>query len=234
MFTRQKRDSDSSFSPGLSAGPDRRLSIGQAISISLLQSCAEQAATVTKTSPDEISLELSTPTSPLSFQEGEQVRIKCLEEGVVYCWDAEVVEISGPGNKHVEVSIRGEGVTVERRKSLRVSSSIPFSFMVIDADETYLVGERVLNVTTQDITVGGLKFETSLPLNVGDTLEMNLHLSPSQQVNAVGWVARSEPVERDGKYLNSVALEFLQLEAEEQKQLLQFLAQSADERVGVR
>ncbi|MDA2930268.1 PilZ domain-containing protein [Acidobacteria bacterium AH-259-O06] len=118
---------------------------------------------------------------------------------------------------------------MERRKSLRVSSSIPLSFMVIDADQTYLIGERVLNVATQNITVGGLRFETSLPLKVGDTLEMNLHLSPSQQVNAVGWVVLSEPVERGGKYVNSVALEFLQVEAEEQKQLLQFLAQSADE-----
>ena len=229
MFTRPKHDRDFSFARVLSAGLDRRLSIGQAISICLLESRAELAATVTKISPDKISLELSRPTSPLSFQEGEQVRIKCLEKRIVYCWDVEVVEISGPGNKHVEVSIRGEGVTVERRKSLRVSSSIPLSFMVIDADQTYLIGERVLNVATQNITVGGLRFETSLPLKVGDTLEMNLHLSPSQQVNAVGWVVLSEPVERDGKYVNSVALEFLQLEAEEQKQLLQFLAQSADE-----
>jgi hypothetical protein len=43
-------------------------------------------------------------------------------------------------------------------------------------------------------------------------------------VNVVGWVVRSEPVQGEGKDLHSVALMFLQLKAEEQSQLLQFLA----------
>ncbi|MCK5352446.1 hypothetical protein KAJ77_07695, partial [bacterium] len=58
---------------------------------------------------------------------------------------------------------------------------------------------------------------------LGDRLEIDLHLTPSQFVNAVGWVVRSEAVERDRKSLHSVAMEFLQLEGEEQNQLLLFL-----------
>ena len=52
---------------------------------------------------------------------------------------------------------------------------------------------------------------------------MNLHLTPSQFVNAVGWVVRSEEAELDGKSLHAVAMEFLQVEAGDQNRLLLFL-----------
>ncbi len=54
--------------------------------------------------------------------------------------------------------------------------------------------------------------------------EIHLHLSSSQRVNVVGWVVRSDPVQCEGKDLRSVAVMFLQLRAEEQNQLLKFLA----------
>ena len=44
-------------------------------------------------------------------------------------------------------------------------------------------------------------------------------------MNAVGWVVRSNPFQRDGKPLNEVALEFLQMKEGEQIQLLEFLVQ---------
>jgi c-di-GMP-binding flagellar brake protein YcgR len=117
-------------------------------------------------------------------------------------------------------------VVVQRRKSHRVHSAVPFSFTVIEAAETQLIDHRVRDSTTQDISVGGLAFRTPLSLQVEDKLEIHLHLSSSQSVNVVGWVVRSEPVQGEGKDLRSVALMFLQLRAEEQSQLLQFLADS--------
>ncbi len=62
-------------------------------------------------------------------------------------------------------------------------------------------------------------------------MALRLNLDPSQQVNAVGWVVRSEPIERKEyqhgtimtKVTNFVAVNFLQLTAEEQNHLLLFL-----------
>ncbi|MDA2930696.1 PilZ domain-containing protein [Acidobacteria bacterium AH-259-O06] len=85
---------------------------------------------------------------------------------------------------------------MQRRKSYRVRVPVPFSFTVIDAGETELIGKQVPDSKTRNLSVGGLAFETTLPLKVGDKLEMNLQLSLSQRVNAVGWVVRSEPVSR--------------------------------------
>jgi len=80
-----------------------------------------------------------------------------------------------------------------------------------------------------------------LSLQVEDKLEIHLHLPSSQSVNVVGWVVgwvvRSEPTKRKEyqhgtimtKVINFVAVNFLQLEAEEQNHLLRFLQSKMSE-----
>ncbi len=204
-------------------GPDRYLRVGLKLSIApLLKPSAELAATVTQISPDQIDFELLRSTSERSFREGDQVRVKYWEDAVYY-FDSQILTVSGSADEQVAVSRPSEGISVQRRKAVRVRVPIPFSFTVITAVKTELVGETVPDNQTQNISLGGLKFETSLPLALGDRLEIDLHLTPSQSVNAVGWVVRSEAIERDGKSLHAVAIEFLQLEAKEQHQFLLFL-----------
>ncbi len=198
---------------------------GSAISIQG-ESKQALAATVVTSSPAEIWLELARPTSQKLFQEGEGVRIKYWdEEAVVYYWDAKVINITPSGKRHVAISIHDKGVTVQRRKSPRVSVHIPFWFTVIDAADSKLIGKRVVDSQTENISVSGLLFKTCLLLQAGDKLEMHLHFPPSHPLNAVGWVVRSNPFELDGTPLNLVALEFLQMEEEEQCHLLEFLVQ---------
>jgi c-di-GMP-binding flagellar brake protein YcgR len=202
---------------------DLYLKIGLAVSVQG-KSEEEVAATVVSISPGGLELELSTPPSEPLFQEGEKVSIKYWDtQAVMYCWDAKVAQISGSDNQHVTISISGD-VVVQRRKSHRVQSAVPFSFTVIEATEPQLTGQKVQDSTTHDISVGGLAFETPLPLQLEDKLEIHLHLSPSQRLNVVGWVVRSELVQGEGKDLRSVAVMFLQLKAEEQSELLKFLA----------
>lgn len=202
---------------------DLYLKIGLAVSVQG-KSEEEVAATVVSISPGGLELQLSTPPSEPPFQEGEKVSVKYWDtQAVIYYWDAKVARISGSDNQHAIISISGD-VVVQRRKSHRVRSAVPFSFTVIEAAEPQLTGQKVQDSATHDISVGGLAFETPLPLQVGDKLEIHLDLSPSQRVNVVGWVVRSESVRGKGKDLRSVALMFLQLRAEDQSQLLKFLA----------
>jgi c-di-GMP-binding flagellar brake protein YcgR len=182
------------------------------------------AATVVSISPGRLELELSTPPLEHPFQEGAKVGIKYWDtQAVIYDWDAEVVQSSGSDNRQLSISISGD-VVVQRRKSHRILSAVPFSFTVIESAEPQLTDQKVRDSTTHDISAGGLAFETPLPLQVEDKLEIHLYLSSSQQVNVMGWVVRSEPVQGESRDLRSVALMFLQLRAEEQSQLLKFLA----------
>ena len=199
---------------------------GWAVSISPLEkTCAELAASVVTNLPDEVWVKLPRPTVPLPFRIGDQVRIKYWDgKAVVYCWVATVVKIAGTNGQHVAMSIRDTGVTLQRRKSVRLRVSIPFSLTVTRATQIPLIGENVADALTQDIAVGGLSFETNLPLVENDKLEMNLHFTESQSVNALGWVVRSEPVEGNGEGLSLVGVEFLQLDERDQVELLEFLA----------
>ncbi len=206
-------------------GLDLYLKIGMAVSVQG-KSQQEMAATVVAISPGLLRLKLSRPSSHTPFQAGEKVGIKYWDtKAVLYYWDSEVMKISGPETQHVTIAVGGSAV-LQRRKSYRVRLPVPFSFTVIDAAETQLIDEKVRDSTIQNLSVGGLAFETPLPLKREDKLEMHLSLSSSQKVNVLGWVVRSRPVQGYEDNLLSVAVMFLQLAAEEQSQLLKFLSEA--------
>lgn len=197
--------------------------IDWAISIAIMDSIAERVATVTQTSSDETWVELSRPKSPPVFKNGERIRIKhCDEESICY-WAGAVLKVVGRENQNMAISIEGEGVTLCRRKSLRLRSDIPLSFIVSQATQKELVSEKALDSMIQNISMGGIAFETDLALDVGDELKVNVSLPRLAQVSAEGWVVRSEKVKHDGRCLNSIALEFLGLEPEQQRQIQQFM-----------
>jgi len=193
---------------------------GSVISIHV-KSKGEIPATVTQSSPDEVCLEPARPVWPLPFRKGSQVRIKYWDEGAIaYFWEAEILKAS---KRSVVAKLLGGGITVQRRLSYRVRRQIPLACTVIDAAERSLVGEE-FKCKTKDISVGGLGFETHLPLDTGDRLAVRIHFSRRNQLDVVGWIVRATPIERHGEVSNSVALQFLHCEDKDQNHLLRFLA----------
>ncbi len=202
------------------AGPGAYPETGLVISIHV-KSKGELPAKVIHSTPHEVSLELSRPFWPLPFRKGSQVRIKYWDErAIAYFWDAEVLKAS---KQKVLVSLCGGGITVQRRQSYRVRTQIRLDCTVIDASDRYLVGEK-FDCKTKDISVGGLAFETHIPLKNGDRLAARIHFNRGNQIDVIGWILRVTPIERDGDIINSVALQFLHCEAQDQNHLLSFLA----------
>ncbi len=196
--------------------------IGSAISIHV-KSKGEIPAMVTQSSLDEVCLELARPLWPLPFRGGSQVRIKYWDEGAIaYFWEAEILKAS---KRSVVAKLLGGGITVQRRLSYRVRRQIPLACTVIDAAERSLVGEE-FQCKTKDISVGGLGFETHLPLDAGDRLAVRIHFSRRNHMDVVGWIVRATPIERHGEVINSVALQFLHCEANDQTYLFQLIVYS--------
>jgi len=193
---------------------------GSAISIHV-KSKGEVPAMVTQSSPNEICLELARPVWPLPFRKGSQVRIKYWDEGAIaYFWEAKILKAN---KRNVVAILLGGGITVQRRQSYRVHTQVRLACTVIDAADRYLVGEE-FKCKTKDISVGGMAFETHLPLDAGDRLAMRIHFSSTNKIDVVGWILRATPIERDGEVINTVAVQFLQCEAKDQNHLLRFLA----------
>ncbi len=178
------------------------------------------AATVEKICP-ELLVQLARPDQKLPFKEGNQILIRHWDEDrIVYYWQTNVAKISGQG--YLTFSVPGTGITVQQRKSYRVCAAVPLSFTIIDAADAQLNGEKVPEVMSRNISVGGLLFEQGLLLTAGDKLEIQFHMPSSETVRAVGWVVRCEPINVDERPLHSVAVEFLQID---ETQLLESLVQ---------
>ena len=180
------------------------------------------AATVATVGPDLV-VQLTRLDQKLPFKEGDQVLIKYWnEDRAVYCWQAHVAKIAGQG--YLTLSPLGDGMTIQQRQSYRVASAIPLSFIIIDAADTQLNGEKVSGVVSQNVSVGGVFFEQGFQLTVGDKLELQLDFPSSEPVHAVGWVVRCKPVSVDGRSLLSVAIEFLPTDEMNQYRLMESLA----------
>jgi len=199
--------------------------IDSAISISVVKSIAERVATVRQTYSFATWVELSRPNFPRVFKDGERIRIKHWDEERTYYWAGKVLKVVGRENQSMAISIEGEGMTLCRRKSLRLRSELPLSFIVRQAKQKELVSEKVLDSIIQNISVGGIAFDTDLALEVGDELKISVSLPRLAQMSAKGWVVRSEKV-KHGRCLNSIALEFLELEPKVQRQIQQCMPSS--------
>jgi len=192
-----------------------------------LNSDEEVQGTVKSTHDGEVLLEVPKPTSPLPFEKGEQVQVQHLDEQfTLYCWQARVESITSleGGGQQVTVSVSDEGVTLQRRTSYRFRGPIPFSFITVATRDSALEGQRITGVTS-DISVGGLSFETDLPLQTEDKLSFRLNLPETQAVTCIGSVVRVEVIQRDEKYLSLIGVQFLTLQSSHQVGLMNFLAQ---------
>ena len=173
------------------------------------------AATVTKINSEQVWLELLGPPPKRTFSKGSRVRIKYWDEETAYYFDAEIQTVSGPCARQVTISSPREEISVQRRKAQRVCYPLSFSFTIIEAADTQLIGYTVSEAESENVSLGGLAFHSPLPLKLKDRLEINFRLSPSEEVKAVGWVVRNQPLRQDETRLNLVALEFLHLGPEE-------------------
>ena len=226
MFSTSVDGRNLKFAEIPTAGSEHHLLLEKTVSLApVSESSSPLAATILKITSEQVWLELLGPPQTGALSQGDQVRIKYWDEETVYSFDAEIQNVSGPCARQVTLSSPREEISVQRRKAQRVCYPISFSFTIIDSADTQLIGHTVSEAETENVSVGGLAFHTLLPLKPKDRLEISFRLSPSEQVKAVGWVVRYQPLRQDGKRLNLVALEFLHLGTEEQNKLLLFLAQ---------
>ena len=129
----------------------------------------EVAAVVSSVLEDLISLELITDGSEPAFQEGDPVRLRYWDQdATAYYWSVEVGKLF-PEQNLVTLSTQDAAV-VQRRKSYRVRTPIPFSATVIESAERELIGKYLLDLKTQNLSMDGMLFQTQLPLAARDKL----------------------------------------------------------------
>ena len=201
--------------------PFHHLQVGSSLEVQ--QSDQLREASVTQISENELLVQLSKPEVTSPFKNGEQVRIKYWDKQGIYFCNAEVAQVSGPGNQQVELSIVTRPVAMQRRGSFRLPHKIEVRLEVVDAIHGGLPPGKLFQSETLDISRTGLSFESDAPLKVMDELKVSFYLTKEKKVDAFATVVSSEKVQKKGKFVNSIGLEFHGLLTESQTYLMEFL-----------
>lgn len=223
------------FSPELESGkagftevpipsPARKLRVGQLLSIYSAASDQELAAAVMKIDED-IWLEIIRPIPDGSLKRGQRIGIEAWDDQGSYTFHSVVQETFSDPRPRIRVSCPRMGLAVQRRKSDRLRTSVPFSFTVLESAK--LAGQQILHARTRDISLGGMAFHSNLPLKRGDRLKVNITLLPSpHQIEVMGRVIRSTELVSTETDMRLIAIQFVDLPASEYNTLLLFLAKN--------
>jgi c-di-GMP-binding flagellar brake protein YcgR len=211
-------------------GPDNHLGIGLELSMQSNQGSPENQlmASVIRIFKDEVWLKLAQSAPDTLFKEGERVQIQYRYEKAIFSSETQIVKAAVSDDQYVAISIPEEVKVLQRREAPRVGVEIPLSFSILSAAENKLVSDTVFDCQTHNISTGGLRFETSLPLKEEDQLRLKLLLSESQELGVTAEVAWSMQVKRGGKTMTSVGTRFVELHLDEQIKLLQYCIGEAE------
>jgi c-di-GMP-binding flagellar brake protein YcgR len=201
--------------------PFHHLRVGS--SLELEQSNQLREASVTEMSENEMSVQLSKPEATSPFKSGEQIRLKYWDKEGIYFCNAEVAQVSGPGNQKIELSIVTRPVAMQRRRSFRLPHKIDVWLEVVDAIHGALPPGKVIKSQTLDISGTGLSLESEAPLKVMDELKVSFHLSKKKKVDSFATVVSSEKVQKNRKFVNLIGIEFHGLLPDTHTQLMEFL-----------
>ena len=186
-------------------------------------------ATVSEVSDQSIALDLSMGSPGALFREGEKVRLKYWDAEAIYFSDVEIMGTSGPDDQQLVIGITEQPVAMQRRQSHRVPSHFPFTYSVVDAAHIKLVSGNVHDARSHDVSAGGLRFTTELPIKQGDELEIRLDLAPKGSLVIAARVVVSDRMETDETEVNSVGVEFVRLQPEDRNRLVQAVVDALEE-----
>ena len=112
------------------------------------------------------------------------------------------------------------------REFFRLKLSVPFSFTVLEAKDPQIARNQTFTYRTQDLSGGGLRFETHLPLVRGDSLQLHLILPTSEPVKVHARVVWSKRSSEEGDEVYKGGLEFVDIDEEEQDRIIGFIFRS--------
>jgi len=206
------------------AGPDDGLRIGTTISVHSIEGETErQAAAILKIFSDEIWLQFSQPSAHPLFKQGEKVRIQYGNGSAYVFSDTEIAKIVPADNQFLAISIPEKAQALKRRAIPRIQSEVPISVSVLTSANGEVTLGAAFDSKTHDISTGGLRFDTTLPLEKGDELQLKLQLAPSQEISLTAKVMGSKQVKMEGKAVTLVGTQFVDMHLDDQIKLLQFL-----------
>ena len=206
-------------------GPEDRLSLGLVMSVRSAQGSGENrlGASVCRIFKNEIWLQFVEPPGAI-FKEKDAVQVQYYEDRAAIVAYTDVVQLSESDEHFLAISMPDTLELLQRRAAPRVATSVPVHFTVTASEEDESrVSAREVESETRDISTGGMRFETESLLGTGDMLSLRLILSPTEEVSVTARVTTSRPIVGQDQTANSVGIQFVEMQLDDQIQLLEYL-----------
>ena len=113
-----------------------------------------------------------------------------------------------------------------QREFFRLRLSVPFSFAILEAQDPKVPTNQTFTFQTQDLSGGGLRFESALPLEAGDCLQLKLIFPGSATIDVKATVVWCDKVRAPDIELYTGGIRFEGISEEEQDTIVGHLFQA--------
>ena len=211
-------------------GPQDRLRKGAEMSLSSATWNDDQqlSASVVSIFDHEIWLKLPQSVSGYSLNEGDGISIRFWDNHSAYRSDTKILAVSTGEEEHLAIAVPEQFTELEARQHPRTRLKASFAFSVLRGPTMHTPQDHLFPSKTSDICVGGLRFETAVPLQAGHQLQVHFPVSNSEKVGAALKVVSTRRFAQEGDTVNSVGAQFLGLPLEDQIKILEFLIDSEE------
>lgn len=146
------------------------------------------------------------------LEPGLAVRLKFCNDSGIFFSDTEVLEAGSGNTGSIAINKPARFLAIQRREFFRLKLEVPFAFCVVESPEEPLARKPIYRGVTTDISGGGLKFITTLPLEPGALLVMQLVLEGAGKIRTLCHVIRCTTLPAEKTARIEVGAVFLMLE----------------------
>lgn len=112
---------------------------------------------------------------------------------------------------------------LNKREFFRLKLAVPFSFTVLESQDSHIPTQQVFSYQTRDLSGGGLRLETSLALRPGDRLRLKLMMPALEAIRIQGRVVWNRRQRGREDELFWVGVAFDEIGDDEQDRIVGFL-----------
>jgi c-di-GMP-binding flagellar brake protein YcgR len=207
-----------------------QLQLNQAIWIQVVGDSDNAGANclVAAISPDRVTLRFADArVPPLGLAPGCSVLVRLVNEQGVHTGVASVVQVAR--KPHLAATLRAplKFSTTQKRRFVRVAVKLPAICTVRVSKNETLVGQADAAAKTHDLSAGGMRVSTALPLRAGDELTITVKArnprSGPTELNLYGRVVRVEPGDKKPRTTLVVGIELVHAHQRAQDALVLFV-----------
>lgn len=204
-----------------------RLQLNQTVWVQVVGEADSQGANcvVAGATTDRVAIRFpESKLPPSGLEAGASVMLRVTSERGVHTAVASVVQVAL--KPYVAITLRAplSFKTTQNRKFFRVAVKLPVSCTIRAATDEARVGRSDDAARTHDLSAGGMRLATALPLRVGDEVALKLKVrglrSTEQAFNLVGRVLRVGPGDKKPRETIQAGIEFLHTNQREQDALV--------------